>query len=195
MARGKPLSFNREQVLEKAMALFWQKGYQNTGMSELLAHVGIQRQSFYNTFGSKEKIYLEAVTRYTRDVTEEVIAILDQPGNPLDNVRQVLGMMQEMISGADAKGCLLGNSMAEFGLGHPQISEVIKEKVARLEAAYTRAFSRAIEMGLLPETKDPSAMARALIAMVQGIALLSKMGYGEDMVAGVLNIAEDLSLS
>ena len=54
MTRGKPLSFNREEVLARAMDLFWKKGYEKTGMIGLLEHMGIQRQSFYNTFGGKE---------------------------------------------------------------------------------------------------------------------------------------------
>ena len=192
MPRGKPLSFDREKVLSEALTLFWQKGFHNTGMSQLLAHLGIQRQSFYNTFGSKEKIYLEAVTLYAQDVNEEIIAVLDQPGNPLDNVRQVLDMEREMVPGADAKGCLLGNAMAEFGTDHPKVSALLKEKIGQLEKAYTRTFSKAIQMGLLPETKDPSAMAQTLIAMTQGMALLSRLGYGEEMVFGVVNLIEDL---
>ncbi len=190
MPRGKPLSFDREKVLSEALALFWKKGFHNTGMAELLAHLGIQRQSFYNTFGSKEKVYLEAVTLYARNVTEEIIAVLDQPGNPLDNVRQVLDMLREMVPGADAKGCLLGNAMAEFGTHNPKVSTLLKEKVERLEKTYTRTFGKAIEMGLLPETKDPSAMAQTLIAMTQGMALLSRLGYAEEMVLGVVNVVE-----
>jgi len=192
MARGKPLSFSREKVLDRALELFWRKGFHNTGMSELLAHVGIQRQSFYNTFGSKEKIYLEAVTLYTQNVTEGLIAVLDQPGNPLDNVRQVLDMLREMVPGADAKGCLLGNAMAEFGLNHPQVSALLNEKIRRLERAYTRTFRKAVEMGLLPETKNPAAMAQTLIVMTQGMALLSKLGYSDEMVFGVVDVVEDI---
>ncbi len=192
MTRGKPLSFNRETVLARALELFWRKGFHNTGISELLAHVGIQRQSFYNTFGSKEKIYLEALTLYTQNVTEEIVTVLDQPGNPLDNVRQVLDMLREMLPGADTKGCLLGNAMAEFGVGHPRVSTFLSEKIGQLERAYTRAFSKAVEMGLLPDTKDPSAMAQTLIAMTQGMALLSKAGYADEMVFGVINEVESI---
>lgn len=192
MVRGKPLSFNRDEVLQKAMELFWQKGFQNTGMSELLEHMGIQRQSFYNTFGSKEKIFLEALALYTRTITSELAAVLEQPGNPLGNVRQVLRMMQEMVEGADACGCLLGNSIAEFGITHPQIGALLKEKISRMEGAFIRAFSQAIEQGLLPKSKDPKAMAQSLIVMAQGMALLSKLGCADEMLPGVMKTAEEL---
>ena len=192
MVRGKPLSFDRDDVLAKAMELFWKKGYQNTGMSELLDHMGIQRQSFYNTFGSKENIFLEAVTLYTRNITTEVAAVLNRPGNPMENVRQVLNLLQDEIAGAEANGCMLGNSIAEFGLKHPQISALLKKNIDRMMEAFTRAFTQAIEQGLLPATKDPSAMAMSLIAMIQGTALLSKLGYADGMLSGVMKTAEEL---
>jgi AcrR family transcriptional regulator len=192
MVRGKPLSFDRDEVLTKAMELFWQKGFMHTSMSELLAHMGIQRQSFYNTFGSKEKIFLEAVVLYTRTMTQKVSAIFDQPGNPLDNVRQVLTMMKEMVEGADACGCMLGNSIAEFGLNHPEISALLKEKIRYLERAFRGAFASAIEQGLLPDSKDPAAMAQSLVAMAQGMALLSKVGTADEMMSGVMKTIEEM---
>jgi TetR/AcrR family transcriptional repressor of nem operon len=192
MVRGKPLSFDRDEVLAKAMELFWRKGYQNTGMSELLDHMGIQRQSFYNTFGSKENIFLEAVTLYIRNLARETAAVLDRPGNPIENVRQVLNILQDEVAGADGNGCMLGNSIAEFGLNHPQISALLKKHIGRMMEAFTRAFTQAIEQGLIPATKDPSAMAKSLVAMIQGMALLSKLGYADEMLSAVMKTAEEL---
>jgi TetR/AcrR family transcriptional repressor of nem operon len=192
MVRGKPLSFDRDEVLAKAMELFWKNGFQNTGMSELLDHMGIQRQSFYNTFGSKEKIFIEAMALYARTMAREITAVLNQPDNPIKNVLQVLAMMREMVVGAHASGCLLGNSIAEFGLNNPEISALLKEKIGQLAKAFTRAFTQAIEQGLLPKTKDPSALAHSLIAMIQGMALLSKLGYTDEMLSDVMKTAEEL---
>lgn len=192
MVRGKPLSFDRDEVLDKAMELFWKNGFQNTGMSELLEHMGIQRQSFYNTFGSKEKIFIEAMALYTRNLTKEFTSMLEQPGNPLDNVRQVLGMMRDMVAGSDACGCMLGNSIAEFGLNHPAISELLKQKIGNMQGAFEKAFAKAIELELLPETKDPKAMAQSLIVMAQGMALLSRLGQADEMLAGVMKTAEEI---
>lgn len=192
MTRGKPLSFDRDEVLEKAMNLLWKKGYQNTSMTELLDHMGIQRQSFYNTFGNKEQLFLEAVSFYTNTTMNEITTVLDAPGNPLENIRKVLAMWQEMMVGEEACGCMLGNSIAEFGLNHPKISELLKYKFSRLEKALRKVFERAVADGLLPETKDPAALSRTIIAMVQGTALLSRLGYGEEMFADVAKSAEEL---
>ena len=64
MSRGRPLSFDRTAALYRAMGLFWRKGYEATGLTELLEHMGIQRQSFYNTFGSKEELLFETIGAY-----------------------------------------------------------------------------------------------------------------------------------
>ena len=190
--RGRPISFNREEVLAKAMTLFWKQGYHNTGMSDLLNHMEIQRQSFYNTFGSKENVFLEAVALYTHNTLNEITNALNAPGNPLDNVRQVFGMWHQMVEGETPFGCMLGNSIAEFGLNHPEISGLLKAKFDRLEEAFRQAFTRAIDEGLIPDTKDAEAMAKSLMAMGQGMSLLSRLGYGKEMVAGVVKAAEEL---
>lgn len=195
MTRGKPLSFDRNEVLTQAMELFWEKGYQMTSMTDLLERMGIQRQSFYNTFGSKEKIFIEAVTLYTRTRSGQIAALLAAPGNPLDNVRQVFRMWQEMSERKDGCGCMLGNSIAEFGLNHPDISNLLKDEITRLENAFHGAFARAAAEGYLPEGKDPKALARSLVVMSQGMALLSKLGYGNEMISDVMKTTEALLIA
>ena len=90
---------------------------------------------------------------------------------------------------------MLGNSIAEFGITHPEIGELLKEKVGRMEGAFIRAFSQAIEQGLLPQSKDPKAMAQSLIVMAQGMALLSKLGCAEEMLPGVMKTAEEIIMA
>ena len=72
---GRPKEFDREEALQKAMELFWARGYEGTGMRELLQHMGIGRQSLYDTFGDKRSLFIEALKCYNRCVTQ---AIVDQ---------------------------------------------------------------------------------------------------------------------
>ena len=129
MQRGKPLSFERDKVLCLAMELFWQKGYQRTSMADLLAHMGIQRQSFYNTFGSKEKIFIESIALYSDTVFKEFITLLDQPGNPIENIKQALKLWEGMV--IEYGGCMLCNSISEFSPNNPEIADLLKEKIKR----------------------------------------------------------------
>ncbi len=192
MTRGKPLSFNRDEVLEKAMDLFWAKGYGKTGMTELLDHMGIQRQSFYNTFGSKEEVFLEAVRLYSQATYADIAAILSQDKHPMENIRELFDMWEQLAETKQGCGCLMANSIAEFGLSQESVSEILKEQVDQLYDLFYRAFSQAIENGYLPASKDPKALAMSYVTMAQGMALLSKMGFGRGMLDDVLKISEDL---
>ena len=192
MTRGKPLSFNREEVLEKAMDLFWSNGYSKTGMTELLDHMGIQRQSFYNTFGSKENAFLEAVRLYSQETNRNIATILGQDRHPLENLKELFDMWEQLAETKEGCGCLMANSIAEFGLSQEAVSALLKEQVDQLYNAFYHAFVKAQENGYLAEDKDPGALAMSYVTMSQGMALLSKMGFGREMLDDALKVSKDL---
>ena len=190
MGRGKPLSFDRDKVLFLAMELFWQKGYEMTSMFDLLEYMGIQRQSFYNTFGSKEKIFIEAITLYSDTILKELRNVLEQPGNPIENVKQTLKMWERMV--IDYGGCMLSNSIAELSSNNQERVELLKEKIKLLEAAFYSAFERAIKEGYLKKSNDARTLANTFIVVSQGMALISKLGMGKEMLHAVLKSADVL---
>lgn len=192
MARGKPLSFDRNEVLEKAMEIFWEKGYVKTGMTELLDHMGIQRQSFYNTFGSKEEVFVEVVKLYSSSVLGRVKSILGQERHPLENMEQLFAMWQEMGEAKEGCGCMMGNSIAEFGLSQEAVGTLLKTQVEGLYEIFYQAFSKARDNGYLAENKDPKALATTFVTISQGMALLSKVGFGKEMLQDVMRVSEDL---
>ena len=190
MTRGKPLSFERDEVLIRAMELFWHKGYEMTSMTDLLEHMGIQRQSFYNTFGSKEKIFIEAITLYADTIFNEFKSLLEQPGNPIENIQQLLKVWEGMV--IEYGGCMLCNSIAEFGPRHDKIADLLRDEVKRIEEAFYRTFDRAIREGYLPESSDARALAHTFVVVAQGMALMTKLGMGKDMLPAVLKSAQVL---
>ena len=89
MIKGRPLSFDREEVLDRALDLFWTRGYESLGMTELLNGIGIPRQSFYNTFGSKEDVFLEAFQLYCSRMRSNFTGILASASSPLDGLHKL----------------------------------------------------------------------------------------------------------
>lgn len=192
MSRGKPLSFDRNDALLKALDLFWEKGFAKTGMTELLEHMGIQRQSFYNTFGNKEEVFIEALRLYGRTNMEKIAAIIGQDRHPLENIKELLAMFAESGERKKGCGCLLVNSMSEFGDSQDAVGEVLKELVYGSYDIYLQAFTKAIENGYIPETKNPKALATAFITMLHGLTTLRKVGFGEEVLSEVLEATEEL---
>jgi TetR/AcrR family transcriptional repressor of nem operon len=173
MTRGPDKQFDREEVLDRAMELFWQHGYEATGMAALLEHMGIGRQSLYDTFGDKRSLFLEAVKRYAGLVLGPILAQLRAPGSPMGNVRKVLQMWQTMASESHP-GCLVGNSLAEFGAEDPDLAALLRGCVKTVEDAFCETLTRAREQGELKSKLAPRDLARTLVTASQGVALLTK---------------------
>src|SRR4030088_150825 len=87
MARQK--EFDREEALQKAMEVFWSRGYEATSIQDLVKHMGINRQSLYDTFGDKHALYLKTLDRYREIEGRKVFELLERPGSVKKTLRQL----------------------------------------------------------------------------------------------------------
>ncbi len=174
MTRGPAKQFDRDEVLDRAMEVFWQQGYEGAGMTALLEEMGIGRQSLYDTFGDKRNLFLEALSRYVRTVISPLLVQLKAPGSPLGNVRKVFEYW-ESKSREQHPGCLVGNSLAGFGEGEADLSEMLHGYMEQLEDAFTETLTRARQEGELRTRMAPRDLARTLVTLSQGAALRTRM--------------------
>ncbi|MDX1387563.1 MAG: TetR/AcrR family transcriptional regulator [Acidobacteriota bacterium] len=184
MTRGPDKQFDRDEVLGRAMEVFWQHGYQGTGMTTLLEHMGIGRQSLYDTFGDKRTLFIESLSHYVSNNLSEVVQILRSPGSPMGNIRRVLDRLEEM-TGQPHPGCLVGNSLAEFGLEDPALAEVLHRYIEKVEDEFCATLTRAKEEGELKSTVSPRDLARLMIAVGQGTMLLTKVKPDPELARSV----------
>src|SRR4029077_8154543 len=113
MARQK--EFNRDEVLHKAMEDFWTRGYERASIQDLVKHMGINRQSIYDTFGDKHSLFLESLDRYREIQSRKVFAVLERPGSVKKNLRQLFEeVVAKALSAEGRRGCFVGNSMSEL---------------------------------------------------------------------------------
>src|SRR5436305_13985260 len=97
MARQK--EFDRDEVLHKAMEVFWTRGYEGASMQDLVKRMGINRQSIYDTFGDKHSLFLQSLDRYREIESRKLFAVLERPGSVKKNLRQ---LFEEVISTAES---------------------------------------------------------------------------------------------
>ena len=174
MSPGPAKQFDREQVLEDAMQLFWKQGYEATGMTQLLEHVHIGRQSLYDTFGDKRGLFVEALAHYFRTRMGPMMAQLRAPGSPMGNVEKVVGMMEQMAGGEGFHGCFVGNSAAEFAATDPEMADRLASYFRTVEDAFEDAFVRARDAGEISKDVVPRDLARVFVHTMQGVAVVSQ---------------------
>lgn len=186
MKRGKPLSFDRGEVLKRAMELFWQRGYEATGITELLEHMGIPRQSFYNTFGSKEELLFEAIDLYSINLHLALREAFSGDQTPFEKIDSLFAMWARMLD--SSCGCFFGNCVAEFGQTHDTVTEKMESKLKSIQTIFTSIFKEAIERGDLHADRDPQVMGSTLMTYGQGLALLSKTTINHETILASMDI-------
>src|SRR5260370_15346171 len=112
---ARPREFERDAAVQRAMSVFWRKGYAGTSTDNLLRAMNIGRQSMYDTFGDKHRLYLEALGRYQRESVAENIRLLRSTASPLAGVEAlVIGIIGSDKSTRE-RGCMGVGSICEFG--------------------------------------------------------------------------------
>ncbi len=173
MARTK--EFDPDVALRAALALFWERGYEATSMADLVEHLGVARASIYATFGGKHELYLKALDRYGELIHPTLLTGLSQPGPALPAVRALVERFAcESASEGGRRGCFVVNTAVELAPHDPPAARRVQASWDYLEAALTSALIRAQAQGELAEGKDPQALARCLLVLMQGLRVIGK---------------------
>ncbi|MEU9205093.1 TetR family transcriptional regulator [Streptomyces sp. NPDC048332] len=174
MARTK--EFDPDAALQSALELFWRRGYEATSVADLVEHLGIGRASIYATFGGKNELYLKAMDRYAEMRDPLLLAELSQPGPALPAVRAVVRRFAEEAAAPQERlnGCFVTNTAAELAPHDPAAARRVEISWERLEAPLHSALVRAQAQGELSGDRDPRALARMLLVLLQGIRVVGK---------------------
>lgn len=114
-SRGRPRLFDEDAVLDELTALFWEKGYSQTSMADLVDASGVHKSSLYNTFGSKEELFSKILRRYLAGRMDALSALIEEAGPGIDGIHAFLELVRgNIVSGGHREGCLLVNSAAEL---------------------------------------------------------------------------------
>jgi TetR/AcrR family transcriptional regulator, transcriptional repressor for nem operon len=189
---GRPRSFDIDEVVTRAMHVFWKNGYTATGLVELERATGLGRQSLYGVFGDKRGLFLKVVDHYFDHVLKPGIDLLDAPGSARAHLELLFQAWEATSASPDFHGCLVGNSVPEFGVSDLEMSSVLSRKLALLEGGFTRALKRAKRDGEVRADLDVKNTARSLVTLGQGLAVLARAHRDPSFVRSVLQTARSL---
>jgi len=176
MARTK--EFDPDAALQAALELFWERGYEATSMADLVEHLGVARASLYATYGNKHDLYLAALDRYREACDPVLLDELSQPGPALPAVRAVIERFAREAASEERRlrGCFLTNTAVELAPHDPRSARIVEHGWQQMESNLTSALTRARAQGELDADRDPRAIARFLLVLMQGIRVIGKAG-------------------
>ncbi len=193
MARHK--EFDRDEALHKAMEVFWSRGYEAASIQELVGHMGINRQSLYDTFGDKHALYLQALDRYREVETRKVFELLETTSSVRKALRQLFsGVVEGSLCDGQRRGCFMGNAMSELAGRCKATAARTSSNMAAVEGAFYRALLRGKKDSELKGVRNPRAVARFLCSSLQGLLLMAKATQDrktlEDVVKVTLSVLD-----
>jgi TetR/AcrR family transcriptional repressor of nem operon len=188
MARTK--NFNKEEALNKALQLFWSKGYHATSMQDLVDQMQINRSSLYDTFGDKHRVYIEALKQYQQNNTQNLIQQFTQTKDIKATIAGVFNCIINGITTCDTKtGCFMVNTSIEMAAFDKEIDQIISENNSTVQVALHKTLTEAQSRGELSSDKDTLAISHFIMNTITGIQVSSRTSACKDYYEGVVKVA------
>lgn len=186
MARHK--EFDKEEVLQKAMDVFWEKGYEATSVQDLVQQMGINRGSLYDTFGDKHSLFLKALDCYSNDFDKHLKA-LTAAEMGVEAIRLFFrDRLQVLTASKGCKGCLMTNSTVELGTHDPKAAAKVTANRLRLEHFFGQVLGRAQKRGEISPRADIRALARFFANSAIGLSVVAKTSPSPEVLEDIVGV-------
>ena len=183
---GRPLSFDRQTVLDRAMQVFWRQGYDTTSVNTLLSEMQIQRSSFYHAWQDKRSLFLQVLDRYGARSLARIRAA--QNALTPEALRAFVGRMILGEAGEPCReGCLLVNTVLEQSGVDEELAACARAHLARNQAAFADWIAAMQAAGTLADDPDAQRRARSLMCLVKGARVMAREGESRQAIQGVID--------
>lgn len=182
----RPREFDRDVVLDRAIEVFWTRGYDRTSVQDLVDSMGIQRGSLYAAFGGKHQLFLEALDRYEERFYRKMLDVLSEAESIREGVARIFrDVVLECACGGGSRGCFITNTAVALAEGDDETASRVRNNLRRVEDAFESALRNAGESA---GGRDPQALARFLTNALQGLRVLSRCCVDVAMLQDVVDV-------
>ena len=188
MARTK--DFDEDEVLGKAIDLFWHKGYNGTSMQDLVDGLGISRSSLYDTYGDKHTLFIKALEGYQNENSGKVCAIINSGAPAKETIKKLLEYITGgLLEDKEHKGCFMVNAEVEVAPHDPEVSRLVCENDQQVEDAFYLVIKKGQENGEITNRQDARALARFTFNTVKGIRVTAKSTTDKAVFDDIIGLA------
>ncbi|MEH7549478.1 MULTISPECIES: TetR/AcrR family transcriptional regulator [Bacillaceae] len=186
MARSK--EFEENAVLDKAMRLFWEQGYEKTSMTDLVESMGIHRRSLYDTFGDKHTLFLKALDRFGDKNNAAITEGIKRSRTAADALKFIFGFM---IGGEEdlPSGCLMVNSAVELAARDADVDTKSTEAFKTLEKLFKEIILWGQRDGEFTSNYDAGEMAEYLHNVGVGLRVMARTTVAKEKLHRIANIS------
>jgi TetR/AcrR family transcriptional repressor of nem operon len=184
MARSKEFEVN--EVLDKAIHLFWAQGYEKTSMQDLVEFMGIHRRSIYDTFGDKHALFMKALERYETKQTSKMRFLIEKQKPIKESIRELFEAT--VRNEGEPLGCFLVNSGVELGVLDPEVASLVDESYSRTEELLTNLVLKGQQSGEFKADLDPVVISHYLMNAWLGLRTLVKTTTDQQKLKNIIDM-------
>lgn len=183
---GRSKEFEENIVLQRAMEVFWQQGYEKTSMSDLVEHMGIHRKSLYDTFGDKHSLYLKVIDRYGEYSTAKLKSEIRRAETAYQAIQYIFDYM---IEGNENKhcGCLFVNAATEMGPWDQEVLKKTEEAFSQAEKFIAEIIKKGQKDGEFSCKYDDEILGEILHNALLGLRVLVKTSTNKEKMRNIAN--------
>lgn len=186
-------TFDENDAIEKAMRVFWEKGFESASIADLIAGTGINRGSLYNAFGGKRPLFVKALLKYEQDIRRSMLARLEALDDPKQAICDLFdGIVAESVADTEKKGCFVINTASEISVHDGEVNEIVANGFREFEAFFRRSIEVGQARGNIPEKLDPEASAKTLMALIVAIRVLGRGIFSESALQTIADEAKQI---
>lgn len=172
MARTK--AFDTDEVLDRALRIFWRNGYEGTSMQDLVDGMQINRASLYDTFGNKEALYLAALARYQQQNQQNVQQLLHRHSSVRGALDELLEtMIQDSLNDPEKKGCFVVNATTGLANRYQEVNRLVSDNEQQVIYMFESFIKQGQGQGEIGADRDACTLSSYLFASLQGLRVLA----------------------
>jgi TetR/AcrR family transcriptional repressor of nem operon len=187
----RPRQFDRDKALDDAMRVFWAKGFAGTSTHDLLQAMGIGRQSLYNAFGDKRRLYLETLDAYLQGAAAAHLARLETPTSPLEGIEDLLVGLLSENDPHRGLGCMGVCSVGEFGTSDTDVTSLRNRAERLVSVRLVERVKEGQACGEIDPTIDPKQATVFVQMAINGLQVAARAGAKPSELATLATFAVD----
>jgi len=182
--------FDENAVLDKAVKLFWEKGFLATSAEDLVSTLGISRSSLYDTYGDKKKLFIKSLKRYIGTQSETLISSLSSSENAKESIYEIFtDLIKNNPDDNNQYGCLIVNTSIEFSCQETEIKDLIEKNNQKIIKALRFLIKKNQDNGKMSNQTNPEKIAQFIFNTIIGLRVNAKAGTSFEKMKNITDVA------